>query len=464
MGAVIGYSIGAMVGGILDQYMFGEETHVKGPRLADLKHQTSSYGGDIPKIWGTMRISGNVIHAEDIVEKRKIRHLDGDAEFWEYSYYCTFAVALCEGPIVGVKKIFLDNKLYSDMSGNVGRDNIVSNELLHFTVYPGSTSQGIDPVLDATNPGNIPAYRRVAYIVFNELPLKNYGNRIPNVSVEVVATGLTTDEAWQFSLPYSNLRGITLTSDLDLVTLRGSGGVYKIAVHNGVSDEVVATYTLPATPLYDCVDIATWNDDLYILIWNTNVSRNLIYKMRGISGTVHKGVLFGGIGEIFKSLTIYNTKFYVGGYVPGGNEIREYTASNTFTGLYLNKTIDCLSTSGECWGLSFDEDGNIMEADFSGNKIRRHVLFSSVSKDEVNIASIGYQNARGVYFERNFKWMVVLNSSGLGANRIYVHDDFSTTIKETTTIESSDEYLSQIVIDICGDSGLVKSLLDYTHL
>ena len=39
--ALFGYSIGSMIGGLINQYFFGEETHTKGPRLSDLQNQIS---------------------------------------------------------------------------------------------------------------------------------------------------------------------------------------------------------------------------------------------------------------------------------------------------------------------------------------------------------------------------------------------------------------------------------------
>ena len=42
-----------------------------------------------------------------------------------------------------------------------------------------------DPLIVAKD-GNVPAYRGVAYVVFERLPLANFGNRIPQLSFEVV--------------------------------------------------------------------------------------------------------------------------------------------------------------------------------------------------------------------------------------------------------------------------------------
>ena len=186
-GAAWGWAIGSALGAIGEAVFAGSDGTVqKGPRLGDLTVQTSTYGAPIPKIYGTARVAGNVFWAEKINENRKIRHLDGDAEFWEYSYYGTFAVGLAEGPIAGVRKVFLDGKLYTKFSGDdIGPSEIISTQRKkHIIVHKGTDDQSIDSVIGGDN-----AYRDLAYIVFDDLKLENYGNRIPTVTCEVVADG-----------------------------------------------------------------------------------------------------------------------------------------------------------------------------------------------------------------------------------------------------------------------------------
>jgi hypothetical protein len=49
--------------------------------------------------------------------------------------------------------------------------------------YPGDEAQTADPFIAAKmGAANTPAYRGTAYVVFEELPLGNYGNRLPQLS------------------------------------------------------------------------------------------------------------------------------------------------------------------------------------------------------------------------------------------------------------------------------------------
>jgi len=100
----IGWTAGVMLG----TYLFqpdGPEYTQEGPRLNDLKVTTSTYGMDIPKVYGAYRISGNIIWALPLQETRhEERQEEGkgsggssSTSIW-YTYKATFTVALCEGP------------------------------------------------------------------------------------------------------------------------------------------------------------------------------------------------------------------------------------------------------------------------------------------------------------------------------------------------------------------------------
>ena len=56
-------------------------------------------------------------------------------------------------------------------------------------VYRGTETQMPDPIIAATEGGTAPAFRETAYLVFEDFPLAAYGNRLPQLSVEVVRTG-----------------------------------------------------------------------------------------------------------------------------------------------------------------------------------------------------------------------------------------------------------------------------------
>jgi hypothetical protein len=60
--------LGSMIGSSIANGMSGSKTHYEGARLENLAVQTSTYGRMIPIVFGTVRISGNVIWSRPIRE------------------------------------------------------------------------------------------------------------------------------------------------------------------------------------------------------------------------------------------------------------------------------------------------------------------------------------------------------------------------------------------------------------
>ena len=68
VGGIVGRAIGAVAGNFIDQALFGTTRKVEGPRLGDLRFMASSEGAAIPRLWGRMRVSGQVIWATNLEE------------------------------------------------------------------------------------------------------------------------------------------------------------------------------------------------------------------------------------------------------------------------------------------------------------------------------------------------------------------------------------------------------------
>jgi hypothetical protein len=182
LGASLGWSIGSMLGNLINPQK------TEGPRLTDLKLQGSQYGQMIPILYGTIRVAGNVIWQTDLVEHSETSDGKGGPEVTTYSYTASFAVLLCEGPIVAVTRIWADGRLIHDAT------SYASETSLDFTPYLGTEEQLPDPRMEAElGAGNVPAHRGYAYVVFEDLPLGDYGNRIPNLTFEVTTIAPVDD-------------------------------------------------------------------------------------------------------------------------------------------------------------------------------------------------------------------------------------------------------------------------------
>ena len=203
-GAVMmGASVGGAVGAALDP---PKGPHLVGPRLSDLSTQTATYGANIPRLYGSIAVSGNVFWIENnalkevsTTESQGGKGGGGGTETTTYAYYATFAVGLCEGPIVGVRRIWVGSKLFYDAGSSDMQTIMASNANAElFTLHLGDESQLPDDRMQATlGVSDTPAYRGLAYLVFKDLPLKDHGNTLLGapIKVEVIASGNITSRA-----------------------------------------------------------------------------------------------------------------------------------------------------------------------------------------------------------------------------------------------------------------------------
>lgn len=174
VGGGFGRALGAFAGAQLDRLAVSSLTapRQRGPRLETLKVQSSADGAPMACVFGRARVTGQVIWAARFLEKRNERGGGkGGPRTVDYDYSLSFAVALCEGPIDGVGRVWADGQPL-DLSGVAMR------------VHRGGEDQNADPLIQAVE-GAAPAYRGTAYVVFEDLPLGPFGNRAPQLSFEV---------------------------------------------------------------------------------------------------------------------------------------------------------------------------------------------------------------------------------------------------------------------------------------
>jgi hypothetical protein len=166
---------------------------IEGPRLNDLKASTADYGTPLVQFYGTKRLELPCIYAEDIREEKHQNKTKG-GKYNEYKYFGTWAGFIADHEIAAVLQIMLDRHLVMDQTHTGGP---VDSELLGLTyrIYYGTETQAPDPRLVAKieareGSGTCPAYLGVAYIVFEDIPLDAFGNRLPQCSVVATRTGI----------------------------------------------------------------------------------------------------------------------------------------------------------------------------------------------------------------------------------------------------------------------------------
>ncbi|HEY8064645.1 MAG TPA: glycoside hydrolase/phage tail family protein [Methylosinus sp.] len=187
VGSILGNVFAGVGGALVDAALQPRAStrYEVGPRLKAMDGVASTEGAAIPRVYGRARIGGQMIWATRFLEQTNVS-LDGGASNAgkggggsaqtvnvSYAYYANFAIGLCEGPIAFVRRIFADgNEL--DMTS------------LPIRIYKGDEEQLPDPLIVAKEGAeNAPAYRGLAYIVFEQLALAAFGNRIPQFTFEV---------------------------------------------------------------------------------------------------------------------------------------------------------------------------------------------------------------------------------------------------------------------------------------
>jgi hypothetical protein len=204
-GAQWGMTLGSMVEG-LRPINAGEVG-----RLADLRLSGSQYGSHLPRVWGRARVGGNIIWVKTDAEGNHLVERServssgggkkgGGASYTNVTYTATFAVAVCEAAYLlrdrddalggtirhrapTLRRIWFDDEIVYDSTSG-------SNKVAPVW-HDGAMTQSADSTIAAAEGGTAAAHAGTAYFVVSDVQLSGYGNRLPNVSVEI-ATGTVT--------------------------------------------------------------------------------------------------------------------------------------------------------------------------------------------------------------------------------------------------------------------------------
>lgn len=137
----------------------GKNTTSRADMIADFQINTASYGEVVPEILGTTRVSGNIIDYEDFTaheHKTTTRTGKGGGSKHtdiSYTYTVAAAIALCEGPIAGIGKVWKDKEVYQ-----------YPNESIQLTLFNGEIAQAPWPYMTSKHPDKALPYSGLAYM------------------------------------------------------------------------------------------------------------------------------------------------------------------------------------------------------------------------------------------------------------------------------------------------------------
>jgi Putative phage tail protein len=146
--------------------------------VGSLQFQTSQHGGVIPLVYGTTRVSPNLIDYDDF----KATPASGQGGVGkgggggkgggqQYKYSASVIMGVCQGPIVGIGTVWWDK-------------NIGTLSSLPAAIYPGSDGQAPDPYWETNHTGKALGYSGTAIVVANNYAMGNTAT-LPNFSFEV---------------------------------------------------------------------------------------------------------------------------------------------------------------------------------------------------------------------------------------------------------------------------------------
>ncbi len=188
-GALLGKALGGLAGAAADQALLSSTAtgqNREGPRLTSVDITGSAEGSPITRIVGRSRLAGQMIWATRFREVattttdgggggKGLGGGGGGSSTTTYKYYANFAVAFCEGAVDRIGRIWADGREIDQES-----DDVVIRK------YRGKAGQGKDTLIEAKEGSNwTPGYRSVAYVVFENMALETYGNRMPLITAEV---------------------------------------------------------------------------------------------------------------------------------------------------------------------------------------------------------------------------------------------------------------------------------------
>lgn len=291
----VGSAIGAAIGAYIDQQLFGPSGDVEGPKVADLKISSATYGAAIPLPYGpTNRMKGNIIWSTDLVETANEEESGkggGGQTYTSYTYSLSCAVAVSGREISQIKRIWANGKIiYSKETADVtfpsaGGDGTLLVKAFYEAVmsgthavmgdiyfYPGNGTQEPNTFIESIEGlGNVPGYRHTAYVVFVDLQLADFGNRMPNFEFEVEA-----DES------------ITVGNTLKDLTVRANIPSNEVSVF-GIDDQLGGYVVSRQAPVYKAAEplLTTYNLDVADQVGQIRY----IKKTSGMKGSIDLEVM-----------------------------------------------------------------------------------------------------------------------------------------------------------------------------
>jgi hypothetical protein len=250
-GMVLGRAAGATIGRVIDQRLLSSGSEpVEHGRVDRFRFTGAGEGGPVARVYGRMRLGGQVIWATRFIETATTSGGGGKGappqpRTTTYSYSVSLAVAICEGPIARVGRIWADGVE-------------LDRQAVTLRLHRGEADQLPDPLMEAVEGlGEVPAYRGIAYAVFEDLDLTPFGNRVPQFSFEVVRPARPVTGEALVPAPADMLQAVAMipgtgeyalsTTPVHFSGALGAAGAANVSAEGGLPDFTQSLETLHDT-------------------------------------------------------------------------------------------------------------------------------------------------------------------------------------------------------------------------
>ncbi len=164
-GAVAGAMVGGMMGAALSRPRAGAEAVLS---------QRSAYGAIVPALFGRCRVGGLLLWATPV------QRLGGGKAGGQRSYVISFAVAVSTRPVWAIGRIWADGREIRNAAGEL-------NVPVTVRLRRAGSAVADAAMVAAEGVAGTPAYAGHSLVVFSDMDIGSFGNRIPVVEIELFA-------------------------------------------------------------------------------------------------------------------------------------------------------------------------------------------------------------------------------------------------------------------------------------
>ena len=160
--------------------------------MAGMQIQQSTYGVAVPIVYGTRRLSPNLIYYTDFTPiphttSQKAGKGGGGSTMTQttYTYTAALILALCEGPIIGINTIWADKDVIKAQTNFGSGATLTALDQMGGVPFLGPLGQAAWSYVTTKHPGEALGYTGLAYAAFTGIDLGNTGH-LKNMGFEVI--------------------------------------------------------------------------------------------------------------------------------------------------------------------------------------------------------------------------------------------------------------------------------------